>query len=67
MILNLNMPEMDGFEVLKRLKSDEVYRNVRVIILTNTDEVESEILGLELGAVDYIRKPINMILFYGMT
>lgn len=60
MILDLNMPEMDGFEVLKRLKSDEVYRNVRVIILTNTDEVESEILGLELGAVDYIRKPINI-------
>lgn len=59
-ILDLNMPEMDGFEVLKRLKSEEKYRHIRVIILTNIDEVESEILGLELGAVDYIRKPINI-------
>ncbi len=59
-ILDLNMPEMDGFEVLKRLRADNKYRYIRVIILTNIDEVESEILGLELGAVDYIRKPINI-------
>jgi len=59
-ILDLNMPIMDGFEVLQALKSDPEYRKISVIILTNHDEIESEIKGLELGAVDYIRKPLNL-------
>lgn len=59
-ILDLFMPEMDGFELLDRLRSDEKYKRMRVIILTNADEIENEIRGLKLGAVDYIRKPINI-------
>ena len=59
-ILDLNMPGMDGFEVLNELKSDDRYKRLRAIILTNYDELDNEIKGLKLGAVDYIRKPINM-------
>ena len=60
MILDLNMPNMNGFEVLNALKSEEINTNLRTIILTNSDELENEIKGLRLGAVDYIRKPIHM-------
>lgn len=59
-ILDLNMPKMDGFQVLRELKKDPKYAKIIPIILTNYDELENEILGLELGAIDYIRKPINI-------
>jgi len=59
-ILDLNMPNMDGFQVLERLKSSPRYREIRTIILTIYDELDNEIKGLKLGAVDYIRKPVNM-------
>jgi len=59
-ILDLNMPNMDGFQVLEALKSDERHNKLRTIILSNYDELDNEIKGLELGAVDYIRKPIHI-------
>ena len=59
-ILDLNMPRMNGFEVLAALKADDRYKRVRTIILTNYEELEDESKGLELGAVDYIRKPISI-------
>ncbi len=58
-ILDLNMPRMNGFEVLEKLRQDPAEYDVSVIILTNYEEIENEIRGLELGAVDYIRKPLN--------
>ena len=58
-ILDLFMPEMNGFQLLEILKSDEKYSRIRVIVLTNAEEIEYEIRGLKLGAVDYIRKPVN--------
>ncbi|NLM09247.1 MAG: EAL domain-containing protein [Clostridiaceae bacterium] len=60
LILDLNMPNMDGFRVLEALKEDERFRKLRTIILTNYGELENEIKGLKLGAVDYIRKPIHI-------
>jgi len=54
------MPNMDGFEVLKILKSDSRYANLRTIILTNYDEIDNEIRGLKAGSIDYIRKPVNI-------
>jgi len=60
LILDLNMPKMNGFQVLEALREDERFKNLRTIILTNYDELENEIKGLKLGAVDYIRKPIQM-------
>jgi PAS domain S-box-containing protein len=60
LILDLNMPNMDGFQVLESLKENERYRKLRTIILTNYDELGNEIKGLKLGAIDYVRKPIHM-------
>lgn len=59
-ILDLNMPEMNGFEVLRELKNNPSFSKISTIILTNYDESENEIKGLDLGAVDYIRKPLNI-------
>jgi len=60
LVLDLNMPNMDGFQVLEAIKKDERFRNLRTIILTNYNELDNEIKGLKLGAIDYIRKPIHM-------
>ena len=59
-ILDLNMPRMNGFEVLEAIGQNEKYKKIITIILTNYDEMENEIRGLGLGAVDYIRKPLNL-------
>jgi len=58
-LLDIMMPEMDGYEVITRLKADERTREIPVIFLTAKVEVEDEKRGLELGAVDYITKPIS--------
>jgi len=58
-ILDLNMPNMNGFEVLKHVRKDFSHLDISILILTNYEEVANEIKGLELGAVDYIRKPLN--------
>lgn len=60
MILDLNMPRMNGFEVLKNIRNVPQFQKVATLILTNYDELENEIKGLDLGAVDYIRKPLNL-------
>lgn len=60
MILDLNMPNMNGFEVLEIMGRVPQYKKIVTLILTNSDELENEIRGLELGAVDYIRKPLNL-------
>lgn len=60
LILDLNMPDIDGFQVLESIRGDERFRKLRTIILTNYDELDNEIRGLKLGAVDYIRKPVHM-------
>lgn len=59
-ILDLNMPVMDGFQVLAALGSIDSNKRMRTIILTNYDELDKEIRGLQAGAVDFIRKPVNM-------
>ena len=60
MILDLNMPRMNGFQVLEAMALNPEYRKIATLILTNYDEIDNEIKGLELGAVDYIRKPLNL-------
>lgn len=59
-ILDLNMPQMNGFEVLEVLRNNSSLTKSSIIILTNYDETENEIKGLDMGAVDYIRKPLNI-------
>ena len=56
-LLDLNMPVVDGFEVLSRLRGDPVAKRIPVIILTAKIDAASERACMELGAVDYIKKP----------
>ena len=58
-LLDIMMPGMDGYEVCKRLKADELTKDIPVIFVTALNESEDEEKGLSLGAVDYITKPIN--------
>ncbi len=58
-LLDIMMPGMDGYEVCRRLKLDPKTLDIPVIFLTAKTEVEDEKKGLELGAVDYITKPIS--------
>ena len=58
-LLDIMMPEMDGYEVCKRIKADASARDIPIIFLTAKAEVEDETKGLALGAVDYITKPIS--------
>ncbi len=58
-LLDIMMPGIDGYEVCRRLKADEATRAIPVIFVTALDEVADETKGLELGAVDYITKPIS--------
>jgi len=58
-LLDIMMPEMDGYEVCRRLKADPKTSEIPVIFLTAMTEVEDEEKGLRLGAVDYITKPVS--------
>jgi diguanylate cyclase (GGDEF)-like protein len=58
-LLDIMMPEMDGYEVCRQLKSDDIMKEIPVIFITAKTEDKSETQGLELGAVDYITKPFN--------
>ena len=58
-LLDIMMPEMDGYEVCRRLKADPRTQDVPVIFVTAMSEVDDETKGFALGAVDYITKPIR--------
>jgi two-component system, sensor histidine kinase and response regulator len=56
-LLDVEMPEMNGYEAVKKLKSVDEYYDIPIIFLTAMSDDQSEINGLKMGAVDYIRKP----------
>ena len=58
-VLDLNMPDLDGFEVLGRLRADEVWRDLPVIVLTAQGDEESARRSFELGATDFLAKPFT--------
>jgi putative two-component system response regulator len=58
-LLDIDMPEMNGYEALKVLKSDARYSEIPVIFVTAKDDADSELEGFDLGAADYITKPFN--------
>jgi sigma-B regulation protein RsbU (phosphoserine phosphatase) len=58
-LLDVMMPEMDGYEVCTRLKMSAETRDIPVIFLTGQTEIEDETKGFEVGAVDYIHKPLS--------
>jgi PAS domain S-box-containing protein len=61
-LLDLVMPDMDGFEVLLRLKQDPETMHVPVIVISGNDDLLSASRSIGMGAIDYIQKPVNAIL-----
>jgi DNA-binding response OmpR family regulator len=59
-LLDILMPQMDGFEVLRRLRSDPATADLRVVILSALNTTEDIVKGFNLGANDFITKPIIM-------
>jgi diguanylate cyclase (GGDEF)-like protein/PAS domain S-box-containing protein len=59
-LLDIMMPEMDGFDVCQGLKEIPALKNIPVIFVTSLSEMDAQAKGLALGAVDYITKPINV-------
>jgi len=56
-LLDLNMPDLSGFDVLSKLKESEKTKNIPVIFITGSEPYDDGMEGLSLGAVDFIRKP----------
>lgn len=61
-LLDIMMPEMDGYEVLRQMKNDSTLRAIPVIIISALDEIDSVVKGIELGAEDYLPKSFNPVL-----
>jgi signal transduction histidine kinase len=62
MLLDVMMPEMDGYEVLARLKLNPTFRDLPVIMISALDETQSVVRCIEMGAEDYLTKPFNPVL-----
>ena len=58
-LLDIEMPEMNGFETIKRLKANDSYMEIPVIFLTGLNDSDNEAYGIEMGAVDFIAKPFS--------
>lgn len=59
-LLDVMMPGIDGFETCRYLKANEATKNIPVVFMTALSEVEHKVKALQLGAVDYITKPIQI-------
>ena len=59
-LLDLNMPGMDGFQALRRLMNSPKLSDTQVIVISKSDDTEDKVAGLELGACDYVTKPFNL-------
>ncbi|NJD07517.1 MAG: diguanylate cyclase [Methylococcaceae bacterium] len=59
-LLDVMMPRMDGYEVCTRLKADPVTEDIPVVFITASSDEQSELRGLQLGAADYVTKPISL-------
>ena len=58
-LLDLLMPEISGYDALRQLKDDERYKHIPVVIITSKSDAATEALCLQMGAVDFIRKPFS--------
>jgi diguanylate cyclase (GGDEF)-like protein len=61
-LLDIMMPEMDGYEICRRLKTDERTKDIPVIFITAKNDEEDEVKGFEMGGVDYITKPFRPVI-----
>jgi class 3 adenylate cyclase len=62
LLLDIVMPEMDGYEVLRRLKQDRALRDIPVIVISALDDMKSVVKCIEMGAEDYLPKPFDPVL-----
>ncbi|EAW39150.1 hybrid sensor histidine kinase/response regulator [Lyngbya sp. PCC 8106] len=60
-LLDIMMPEMDGYQVCQKMKSDEKTRGIAVIFLSALDDVKNKVKGFEVGGADYITKPFESL------
>lgn len=62
LLLDIMMPEMTGFEVLERMRADDELQHIPVVVISALEDIDSAARSIELGAEDYLTKPINPIL-----
>ena len=60
-LMNANMFGMDGYEVLRRIKEDKETKEIPVILMMNVKDIQSELRGLEEGAIDFISLPFEPV------
>lgn len=60
-LLDINLPDLDGFEVCKQLKQNPLTKDIPIMFITGRIETEDIVLGFKVGAVDYITKPFNIV------
>ncbi len=63
-LLDLLMPEMDGYQVLEKMKAQSAWRNIPVIVVSSLDEMDSILRCIEMGATDYLPKPFDARLLH---
>lgn len=61
-LLDIMMPEMDGYQVLEQIKNDSALRDIPVIVISALDEIDSIVRCIEMGAEDYLTKPFDPVL-----
>ncbi len=66
-LLDIVMPELDGYQVLEAMKQDSVLREIPVIVISAVDEMESVVRCIEMGAEDYLPKPFDPVLLKART
>ncbi len=59
LLLDINMPQVSGFDVLKSMQGDPALKHLPVIVLTSADDAETKLKALDLGASDFLRKPVD--------
>ena len=64
---DINMPNMDGLELIKRCKEDEKFKDIPIIVITTEDRVEDRERALELGAEGFVTKPLDRESIIKMT
>ena len=60
-VLDVMLPDLDGFEVCRRLRENQATTNIPILMLTAKDDVKDRVQGLNIGADDYVTKPFNLV------
>jgi DNA-binding response OmpR family regulator len=66
-VLDVMMPRMDGYETVRRMREDEQMKNIPVVIVTALNDVQTQIKAIEMGADDFLSKPVEEKLLIAKT